>query len=535
MNTPESTPGGTVPALQEDQERQPTTQYDAQYFQDPCLPPTEDNEFILSAYQDTSVVPHTTPNRLMVTGTNGQGLWQRYWSHIAHQHHQEEWDTANDLHLNGHLRPGAIRAMCFSQDLSEPHREAFLDTGTNHYALTPEGQRQRALFIQTLQQVFNQPQFNQLPNPLEDPDTPMTRFAARHPDWTQRYHAIHQPCHDGLQLGQHLTFIGILQEDPATLAAGRSIMQRAVNTLQNSLEDDQQGDNLLSQTGCQEEDQEPSLQQDPGALAQRRARYVARAADTWTAESPRNRPEAIRFLAQAVAARDAGAARRQTVLSLHTLGDQHDLPATYLRELADTIFSNTHPTTGNISQALTLQDTHETIQHYQALQETQQAIMAIAYACHHDPGNLSWPLWQEAKMDLWNIGRMTQDNPDPGYIIQYIQAMIDQVHQRPHQTADPDNTAGPNAIEHLRAHVHRDTLHSLEIARDAVQRTHANNWQQGDFTPDHANFLWYHLRKGAALTEFTHPGRLEECLRTAARHQGWAALMSRLDHPCTSQ
>ncbi len=292
-----------------EEERRRTSGYNPETFREKGLDAGSGNDVILSGYQDLNTVPGHGPITIMQMGTAGQGLWERSWSRLAAPNGTDHREPGDQRMSRDVLGP--MRAMCFARDVAEIYWNQIERMGIDAFRLTEEGQNERRIPGQQSRDECGDLGIEWTGDRGET-DTPMTRFAERHPRWEDRYRALEQIAGDTQETGEHLVMIGIMDHDERMVAGGRRIMDDSVGMLEMCIEDDAAGNHVLDQFG----NQHPGGPQDTGPdnprdaareMARQRTEYVKTIAAACGKKNVGTEREVSRFIAEKVVVRDSGA------------------------------------------------------------------------------------------------------------------------------------------------------------------------------------------------------------------------------------
>ena len=314
---------------------------DIQMFDTQWLEATEQNRSILHSYQNLNVWPTTQPNSVMVVGTGGSGLWERSWKRRALEGATQPYEAAEyEIYQKGNTQHGPMRAMCFATDLA----------------------RQHMLATRGISSDYNH---------------------ERHPDdWITGLEALELANRNCLELGQHLTYLGILNDDENMLATGRRIMGQSENNLTRWLDDDAAGA-PIQETLAPENADWPAVGAELATLAEQRIHYVEKLVELAGVDPDNERQvaEARQFLAEAVVATDLSEAYHQNISYLHEVGAKEGSIPSLMRSISDHTFRDNRSGIGQMMAKMLDSKHQEQTEHaYRVLHNMQEQMVAIAYA-----------------------------------------------------------------------------------------------------------------------------------------------------------
>ena len=448
-------------------------------------------ESVLQAYLDRTITPETAPNRIMIVGTGGLGLWERAWRSLALAGTEEGEEYR--LSQEGAAQAGTMRAMCFASDLSAQAEDLVRMAGTEHYALTPAGIRQREHFLEHT----GEPGKRRARLPSTPAERRMRRFQARFPDWLTRFPHLENIASDAVQLGKHLCFLGLIHGNPALLENGRNTMRAGTRFLDAALTDEH-----LPDTVIQDIPRPAGNPPGPGPTARRAAAYVRGVEKAFRQGTGETQALATEFIACAVIARLAGQMSQQNMELLHDLGSKDGGIPSEMRAISDDLLqaraTDASPPLSRTRDSLSALDEEELETNLRELEEIQNRLLAAAFVEFHQPAPaVPLPRGQDDEMQtataFLRVARATLPRPD-------------------------DSTG---ATGYLREEVRRRADSHLALALESLPRVDAQGWTHGDFTPDHVNYLYYHLRLGAELLPLSQPDSIDRAVQTAQAHPQW--------------
>ena len=459
------------------------------------MEPTATPKEILRDYLDRDVAPQHTPNQVMVVGTGGLGIWERTWQGIVLEGAKEEAKEEAEYRLSqeGAAEPGIIRAMCFASDLSASPENRIRMLSGECYALTPAGIRQREMFREQMEQALGR----KTPERTTPGEARMRRFQARFPDWLTRFRHLQNIATDAVQLGKHLCFMGFFQGEEELVRDGRETMRAAVRFLDAAVTDESASDAAMESIP-----QPLARPEDAREYAQQAVGYLREVTRTFQQGPGDTQAFAKEFVAHALIPRLAHRMRGRNMELLHDLGAKEGGIPSEMRAISDDVFrarggSDSMPIR-NARQSLAALDEAALDERIRELAEIQEALLAAAYTEFHRP--------------MPAVRLPTEENNREqvtGGILRMARTML------------PRHGGRPGAAGFVRDEIVRRTDRHLERALDSLPRVARNDWQHGDFTPDHANYLNYHLRLGLELMPLTSPRALERDLEFAAQHPQW--------------
>ena len=220
---------------------------------------------VMATYGDLSQSPRTTPNRVMVVGTGGLGLWERSWYRwaLGGEHYAESGPLAYELYRKGADVRGVMRAMCFATDVSAPAFRTVRDHGQGAFRHTDTARRQKTRFDRDFERAMDKyragdaPRYSEqlTPEQIEQIQSGLARmrdevesrqrvyatvdaFVERVGEgWQTRFAELERFCSDGVELGKHILMLGLVRDNHAMAAQGILSMSRAAVLMEEAMYD----------------------------------------------------------------------------------------------------------------------------------------------------------------------------------------------------------------------------------------------------------------------------------------------------------
>lgn len=336
---------------------------------------TSGNGGLLAAFRNPAVPTPGRPNGFKDYGTGGTSVWARHWSQI------DVGDPTDD------------RAMAFATQVARVHTNG-REWRSAAYDLSPEGieRREDSYYRRgawmTEEEGLSEEEADQAiaemrAQELNDPDiTAMTQFVQRRGEgWSEEFHAAEEFSRDISDTGKHMVFMGLRDNDEATLAAGRGVMNGAKTFLDEFVTNDESTDTVTTAFSANGGSARwPDAGENPTNVADHRLNAMQEAGRTFFKEESDLQPEATRFLAHSMVTHDRLQAAGQNMGYLTELGSQDGTLAADMRRVSDRMLQQAgDPVTERAVDALTNQDREGAVSAYQAMGKSQTAMVAAAF------------------------------------------------------------------------------------------------------------------------------------------------------------
>ena len=242
-------------------------------------------------------------------------------------------------------------ASVWYRTLDAPHLHTELDQGELHIIHQQNGQQRRI-----------------------GEEHPLHDFIQAHPqDWPQRLDTLTEQANDQLDLGKHLAYRAITQENPETLQRARNILDGAAQNFGYAVADPVIAEEELNAFRPPGE-QWNGPRSDPQAAAQSTMAYVTRMAgqNNWGDGYPQD--EAARSLTKRTAHRETGNIMNETLSIIRVSGESENNSA--LQDLCQTAFAEAQP---GLQVSLETRDQDLVTQSYREMGQLQEKLAALAH------------------------------------------------------------------------------------------------------------------------------------------------------------
>ena len=364
---------------------------------------------LMSAYGDPDAVADTKRNSLMAVGTGGSGLWERSWSKLmAEQLGESDRDKLLLMLYEQPLQePGMLRAMALAADVAQPYELARRDFGMAVYRQTDVSEARRAsmhagvaegverfnnltdggkaeqglnmsdeekeALMQQWRAAFDERKAER--DAQQAVEAEVAAYAEKNPaGWQEKLEAVGMVVRHGVDLGTHLTMLGIFKGDEDLVKAGRQMMFEAVNGGRDFVREE----GVLSElVKTWEDGSSAGVHDDLGAA---RGVYVDLALGQFNLDRVEEH-EARRFLSESVVSWDMSAIYRENISALSDLGAKEGGPSSWMRAISDKVFKNKDGVfAAEVVEPVAFGDAGAANEAYGDMRDFQQALIAVASA-----------------------------------------------------------------------------------------------------------------------------------------------------------